>query len=87
MTSIKTEATNGLVINQVNISNSIQIILTKFAFTVVRLPPTDFIFKHFNSRGVFNFYKYYAPNFEAKYLNKSKTKVLGLDSITEKICL
>ena len=43
MTSIKTEARNGLVINQVNnISNSIQIILTKFPVTVVRLPLTYF---------------------------------------------
>ena len=38
MTSIKTEGTNGLVINQVNISDSIQIILTKFEVTVIRLP-------------------------------------------------
>ena len=38
MTSINTEATNGLVINQVSISNSIQTIVTKFAVTVVRLP-------------------------------------------------
>ena len=38
MASVKTEATNGLIINQVNISNSIQIIMTKFAVTVVRLP-------------------------------------------------
>ena len=45
MITIKTEATNGLVINQVNISNSVQIILTQFAFTVVRLPLTYFIFK------------------------------------------
>ena len=35
MTSIKTEAKNGLVINQFNISNSIQITLTKFAATVL----------------------------------------------------
>ena len=33
ITSVKTEAANGLVINQVNIFNSIQIILTKFAVT------------------------------------------------------
>ena len=38
MTSIKSEGTNGLVINQVNISDSIQIILTKFEVTVIRLP-------------------------------------------------
>ena len=38
MTSIKTEATNGLVINQINISSVIQTILTKFAVTVARLP-------------------------------------------------
>ena len=37
MSSIITEATNGLVINQVSISNSIQIFLTKFTVTVVRL--------------------------------------------------
>ena len=35
MTSIKTEATNGLVINQFNISNSMQIILKMVAVTVV----------------------------------------------------
>ena len=49
ITSIKTEATNGLVINQVNISNSIPIILTKFAVTVVRLQLSYVIFKHFNT--------------------------------------
>ena len=38
MTSIKTGGTNGLVINQVNISDTIQIILTKFEVTVIRLP-------------------------------------------------
>ena len=38
ITSIKTDATNGLVINQINISSVIQAILTKFAVTVARLP-------------------------------------------------
>ena len=66
MTSIKTEATNGLVINQVNVSNSIQIILTKFAVTVIRFQFTYFIFKHFNTRRVFNFCRYHAPNFLCK---------------------
>ena len=51
------QATNGIVINQVKISNSMQIILTKFAVTVVRLPLTYFTFKHFNK--VFNFYVSY----------------------------
>ena len=35
MTSIKTEAANGLVINQVKISNSTQIVLTKLPVTVL----------------------------------------------------
>ena len=72
MTSIKTEATNGLLINEVNISNTIQINLTKFAVTVVGLPLTYFIFKHFNSRRVFNFYSIMLQTFDAKYLNEYK---------------
>ena len=44
---------NGLVINRVNILDAMQIILTKFAVTVVRLPLTCFIFKHLiNARRV-----------------------------------
>ena len=53
MTSIKIHATNGLVIYQINISNTIQIILTKFGVTVVRFPITYFVFKDFNTRRVF----------------------------------
>ena len=66
MTTIKTEATNELVINQVNISNSMQIILTKVTVTVVRLLLTYLTFKHFNTRRVLNFYRYHAPNFRCK---------------------
>ena len=49
MNSIKTEPPNGLVKYRVNISNAIQIILTKFAVTVVKLSLTYFVFKHFNT--------------------------------------
>ena len=52
MTSIKTEAINELFINQVNISNSIQIVFTEFSYL-----PTYFIFKQFNTQRVFNFYE------------------------------
>ena len=47
--------------NQVNISNPVQTILTKFAVTVARLPLTYFAFKNFSSPRVFNFYWYHAP--------------------------
>ena len=65
-TIIKTEAKNWLAINQVNIYNSIQKILTKFAIKVVRFPLTSFICKHFNTRRVINFYRYHAQNFWCK---------------------
>ena len=69
MTSIKTEATNGLVINQVNISNSIQITLTKFAVTVVRIPLILFLNI---SLGVM------LQTFDAKYGNEFKPNFVGL---------
>ena len=77
MTSIKTEATNGLVINQVNISNSIQITLTKFAVTVVRIPLILFLnistFKEFViSLGIM------LQTFDAKYRNEFKPNFVVL---------
>ena len=48
MTSVKTEATNGLVINQINTSNVIQIILIKFSVIIISLPLT-FIFLTFQN--------------------------------------
>ena len=43
-----------------------------FAVTVVRLPLTYFTFKNFNSRIVFNFYRYLRQTFDAKCLNEFK---------------
>ena len=84
MTSIKTEATNGLEINQVNTCSSKQIILTKFAVTVTL---TYFIFKHFKSRRVFNFCRHHAPTFDAKYLTEFKPNFVVLKVCNEKVCL
>ena len=84
MTSIKTEATNGLVINQVNISNAIQIILTKFTVTVFRLPLTYFIFKHFNFEEFLISLVITLQTFDAKYLNTFKPNFVVLAVFQEK---
>ena len=73
MTSIKTETTNGLEINQVNTSNSKQIILTKFAVTVTLT--------------YFNFCRYHAPTVDAKYLTDFKPNFVVLKVCNEKVCL
>ena len=78
MTSIKTEGTSGLVINQGNISNSIQIILKMFSVTVVRLPFTYFIFKYFNTRRVLISIGIMLQTFDAKYLNEFKPNFVVL---------
>ena len=74
MASIKTEATNGLVINQVNISYSMQIILTKFAVTVVSFLLVLFLnvstLDELISIGIM-----FQP-FDAKYLKMSLNQIL-----------
>ena len=71
MTSINTEATNRLVFNQVSISNSVQIVMTKFAVTVVRLSRILFLNistleEFLISIGIM------LQTFDAKYLNEFK---------------
>ena len=74
MASIKPEATNGLVINQVNISYSMQIILTKFAVTVVSFLLVLFLnvptLEEFISIGIM-----FQP-FDVKYLKMSLNQIL-----------
>lgn len=60
-------------ISQVNISNTIQIILTKFVGTAAKLPFIYFIFKHFSVCRIFNFDRFQVLNFEATYLNVFKS--------------
>ena len=94
MSGIKTEAKNGLVINKVNISNSMQIILTKFAVTVARRPLTYFIFKI----SIFEEFLISAGSmvqtFDTKYLNplsanftKCSNKMVKFGSKLQKNCL
>ena len=71
-------------INQVNKSNSMQIILTNFVIAVVRLPLTYFTFRNFSSRRVFNFYRYHAPNFWCKILNEFKPNFVVLTMFLKK---
>ena len=85
MTNIKTEATNGLVISQVtNISNSIQIILTKFAVTVVRHPlilclNISTLEEFLISIGII------LQTFDAKYLNEFKPNFVLLTVFLENL--
>ena len=70
MKSIKTKVANGLVINHVNISSAIQIILTKFVEAVVSLPLILFL----NALTLSNFFSLsiMLQTFDAKYLHEFK---------------
>ena len=81
--SIKT--VSALVINQVNISKVIQIILTEFAVKVTRLPLTYFIFKHFNTGTVFSSIRIILQTFGAKYLNEVKPNLVVLTLFLKKL--
>ena len=70
--SIKT--VSALVINQVNISNVIQIILTEFAVKVTRLPLT-----YFSSIRII------LQTFGAKYLNEFKPNLVVLTLFLKKL--
>ena len=59
-------------INQVSISNSMQIILTKLAVIVVRLPLTYFIFKISAVEELLISIGIMLQTFDAKYLNEFK---------------
>ena len=90
MASIKTEATNGLVIKQVNVSNAIQIIVTKFTVTVVRLPLTYLIFKHFNIKHfevILISTVIALQTFHSKYLNAFKPNFVVLTVFLDNIYL
>ena len=82
MACIKTETTTELVINLVNISNSIKIILTKFAVTVVRLPllflKSSTLEKFLMSLGIM------LQTFDAKYLNAFKPNFVALTVFLKK---
>ena len=81
--SIKT--VSALIINQVNISNVIQIILTEFAAKVTRLPLTYFIFKYFNTGTVFSSIRIILQTFGAKYLNEFKPNLVVLTVFLQKL--
>ena len=79
------EATNGLTINQVNVSNSIQIIQTKLAVTVVWLPFILFLNistleEFLISIGIM------LQTFDAQYLNEFKQNFVVLTLFLKKIC-
>ena len=83
MTSINTEATNRLVFNQVSISNSVQIVMTKFAVTVVRLSRILFLNistleEFLISIGIM------LQTFDAKYLNEFKPNFVELTVFLKK---
>ena len=78
MTIIETERKNGLVINQVNISNAIKIILTKFADTVAGLPLTYFSFEYSSLEEFLISIGITLARFDAKYLNEFKPNCVVL---------
>ena len=83
-TSMKTEATNRLIINQVNIPSSIQIILTKVAVTVVRLQLTYLLLNISTLEEFLTSIGIMLQTFDAKYLNEFKPDFVVLTVFLKK---
>ena len=83
-TSMKTEATNRLIINQVNIPSSIQIILTKVAVTVVRLQLTYLLLNISTLEEFLTSIGIMLQTFDAKYLDAFKPNFVLLTVFLKK---